>query len=44
MRRAEGGTAPTLELLRLLAAALDSDVHLTPGHDLGSLWFEGHAA
>lgn len=40
----EGGTAPTLELLRLLAEALDSDVRLTPGHDLGSLWFEGHAA
>jgi len=40
----EGGTAPTIGLLRTLAAALDSDVRLTPGHDLGSLWFEAHAA
>ncbi|MFI5633936.1 helix-turn-helix domain-containing protein [Streptomyces sp. NPDC051664] len=40
----EGGTAPTVELLRRLAAALDADVHLTPGHDLGSLWFQAHAA
>lgn len=40
----EGGTAPTIELLRSLAAALDADVRLTPGHDLGSLWFEAHAA
>ncbi|WP_329161267.1 helix-turn-helix domain-containing protein [Streptomyces sp. NBC_01717] len=40
----EGGTAPTVELLRRLAAALDADVRLTPGHDLGSLWFEAHAA
>ncbi|MFH8471525.1 helix-turn-helix domain-containing protein [Streptomyces sp. NPDC018000] len=40
----EGGTAPTLELLRSLAAALDADVRLTAGHDLGSLWFEAHAA
>jgi transcriptional regulator with XRE-family HTH domain len=40
----EGGTEPTIGLLRLLAAALDSDVRLTPGHDLESLWFEAHAA
>jgi hypothetical protein len=23
---------------------LDADVHLTAGHDLGSVWFEPHAA
>ena len=40
----EGGTEPTIALLRHLAAALDADVHLTPGHDLGSVWFEPHAA
>jgi transcriptional regulator with XRE-family HTH domain len=40
----EGGTEPTIALLRRLAAALDSDVHLTAGHDLGSVWFEPHAA
>ena len=40
----EGGTEPTIALLRRLAAALDSDVLLTPGHDLGSVWFEPHAA
>ena len=40
----EGGTEPTIALLRRLAAALDADVRLTPGHDLGSLWFESHAA
>ncbi|MCM2420963.1 helix-turn-helix transcriptional regulator [Streptomyces sp. RKAG293] len=40
----EGGTEPTIMLLRTLAAALDSDVRLTPGHELGSLWFEAHAA
>jgi transcriptional regulator with XRE-family HTH domain len=40
----EGGTEPTIPLLRRLAAALDSDVHLTAGHDLGSLWFDPHAA
>jgi transcriptional regulator with XRE-family HTH domain len=39
----EGGTEPTIALLRLLAAALDA-VHLTAGHDLGSVWFEPHAA
>ena len=27
-------------LLRHLAAALDADVHLTAGHDLGSVWFD----
>jgi hypothetical protein len=31
-------------LLRRLAAALDADVRLTPGHDLGSVGFEAHAA
>ena len=40
----EGGTEPTIALLRRLAAAFDSDVHLTAGHDLGSVWFETHAA
>ena len=29
----EGGTEPTVALLRRLAAALDADVRLTPGHD-----------
>jgi transcriptional regulator with XRE-family HTH domain len=36
----QGGTEPTIALLRHLAA----DVHLTAGHDLGSVWFEPHAA
>lgn len=42
----EGGTEPTVSLLRTLASALDANVRLTPGHDLGSLWlwFEAHAA
>ncbi|MFI6734687.1 helix-turn-helix domain-containing protein [Nonomuraea sp. NPDC050451] len=40
----EGGTAPTITLLRRLAAALDADVRLTSGHDLGSIRFEAHAA
>jgi hypothetical protein len=40
----EGGTEPTVALLRSLAAALNAEVHLTPGHDLGSVWFETHAA
>lgn len=40
----EGGTDPTIALLRRLAAALDADVRLTPGHDLGSVGFESHAA
>jgi hypothetical protein len=35
-----GGTEPTIPLLRGLAAALDADVRLTFGHDLGSVWFE----
>ncbi|GLW24332.1 XRE family transcriptional regulator [Microbispora triticiradicis] len=38
----EGGTAPTVPSLRLLAGALDADVRLTSGHDVGSLWFEAH--
>jgi transcriptional regulator with XRE-family HTH domain len=40
----EGGTEPTIALLRRLAAAPDADVHLTAGHDLGSVRFETHAA
>jgi transcriptional regulator with XRE-family HTH domain len=40
----EGGTEPTIALLRHLAAALDTDVRLTAGHDLGSVWFEPHEA
>ncbi len=40
----EDGTEPTVALLRRMAAALNADVHLTPGHDLGSVWFETHAA
>ena len=42
---AQDGTAgPTIALLPRLAAALDADVRLTPGHDLGSVGFETHAA
>jgi len=33
----EGGTEPTVAMLRRLAAALDADMHLTAGHDLGSV-------
>ncbi len=33
----EGGTEPTVALLRRLAAALDADVRLTAVHDLGSV-------
>lgn len=40
----EGGTEPTIALLRTLASALDADVRLTPGHDIGSVGFESHAA
>jgi transcriptional regulator with XRE-family HTH domain len=40
----EGGTEPTIALLRRLAAALDSHVRLTAGHDLGSVEFETPAA
>jgi transcriptional regulator with XRE-family HTH domain len=40
----EGGTEPTIPLLRRLAAALDADVRLTPGHGPGSVGFESHAA
>ena len=40
----EGGTEPTIALLRRMAAALDADVRLTAGHDLDSLRFEPHAA
>jgi len=40
----EGGTEPTFTLLRRLAAALDADVRITAGDDLGSVGFEAHAA
>jgi transcriptional regulator with XRE-family HTH domain len=40
----EGGTEPTVPLLRRLAAALNATVHLTPGHDLGSVSFQVLAA
>jgi transcriptional regulator with XRE-family HTH domain len=40
----EGGTEPTVPLLRRLAAALNATVHLTPGHDLGSVTFQILAA
>jgi transcriptional regulator with XRE-family HTH domain len=40
----EGGTTPMIALLRRLVAALNADVRLTSGHDLGSMWFEAHAA
>lgn len=40
----EGGTEPTIALLYRLAAALNTDVRLTPEHDLDSVWFETHAA
>jgi hypothetical protein len=40
----EGGTEPTIPLLRRLAAALNAGARLTGGHDLGSVWFETHAA
>ena len=33
-------TESTIALLSRLAGALDADVRLTAGHDLGSLWFE----
>jgi hypothetical protein len=34
----------TVALLRRLAATFDAEVRLTAGHDLGSVWFETHAA
>jgi transcriptional regulator with XRE-family HTH domain len=40
----EGGTEPTVPLLRQFAAALNATVHLTPGYDLGSVTFETLAA
>jgi transcriptional regulator with XRE-family HTH domain len=40
----EGGTEPTITLLRRLAAALDADVRITVGDDLASVGFEVHAA
>src|SRR5262245_4107317 len=39
----EGRTEPTIALLRRLAAALDADVRITAGHDLGSVGFETRA-
>lgn len=40
----EGGTEPTIALLPRLAAAMDAGVRLTARHNLGSVWFEPHAA
>jgi transcriptional regulator with XRE-family HTH domain len=40
----EGGTEPTITLLRRLAAALEADVRITAGDELGSVGFETHAA
>lgn len=40
----EGGTEPVIPLFLRLAAALNAEVHLTAGHDLGSVWFDTHAA
>lgn len=40
----EGGTEPTVALLRTLADALDADVRLTAGRELGSIWFEARSA
>jgi DNA-binding XRE family transcriptional regulator len=40
----EGGTEPTIPLLRRLAAALNAEVRLTAGPDLGSFSFEPRAA
>jgi transcriptional regulator with XRE-family HTH domain len=40
----EGGTQPAIPVLRRLAAALNADVRLTAGHDLGSVWLEARAA
>lgn len=42
-RMEEGGTQPTIPLLRRLAAALNAEVRLTAGHDLGSVWSEPRA-
>jgi transcriptional regulator with XRE-family HTH domain len=36
----EGPAEPAIALLRRLAAALDADVRLTAGHDLGFILFE----
>ena len=40
----EGGTEPTIALLRHLATALDPDIRPTAGRDLASVRFETHAA
>ncbi len=37
---AQAAPSPPIPLLRCLAAALDADVRLTAGHDLGSVGFE----
>ena len=34
------GREPTIALLHRLAGALDADLRLITGHDLGSVWFE----
>jgi hypothetical protein len=39
-RIGEGGTEPTVSLLRRLAAAFNASVQLTSGHDLGSVSFQ----
>lgn len=40
----EGGTEPTVSLLRRLAAAFNAEVRLTADHDLGSVRFHTRAA
>jgi transcriptional regulator with XRE-family HTH domain len=40
----EGGTQPTIVLLRRLAAALNAGARLTAGHNPGSVRLEPHAA
>jgi DNA-binding XRE family transcriptional regulator len=40
----EGGTEPTIPLLRRLAAALNAEVRLTAGDDPGSVRFESRVA
>jgi hypothetical protein len=39
----EGGTEPTVALLRA-SPRQDADIRLTAGDDVGSVWFETHAA
>ena len=40
----EGGTAPTITLLRRLARALEANVRISSGDGLGSVEFEAQAA